>query len=73
MGTKSSRYGSPSGGSILITSAPKSDRMVAAAGAAMKLAQSMTRRPVKGPALLPDGPPAAAGASLFSLIIHPRT
>src|SRR6266516_4755130 len=39
------RNGSPAGGSILITSAPKSARIVAAAGAAMKLAQSSTVRP----------------------------
>src|SRR5580704_7495135 len=32
------------GGSILITRAPKSDMIVAAAGPAMKLAQSITRR-----------------------------
>src|SRR5215469_11008548 len=35
------------GGSILITSAPKSDITVAAAGPAMKLAQSITFRPSK--------------------------
>src|SRR6516162_4776824 len=40
------RYGSPApGGSILITSAPKSDMIVAAAGPAIQLAQSMTLRP----------------------------
>src|ERR1700676_57369 len=44
------REGSPvTGGSILITSAPKSDSTVAAAGAAMKLAQSRTLRPSKMP------------------------
>src|SRR6185437_13129852 len=42
------RHGSPApGGSILITSAPKSERMVAAQGPAIQLAQSMTFRPVK--------------------------
>ena len=42
------RQGSPApGGSSLITSAPKSDRIVAAAGPAIQLAQSMTFRPVK--------------------------
>src|ERR1044071_598937 len=35
------------GGSILITSAPKSDMTVAAAGPAIKLAQSMTLSPSK--------------------------
>src|SRR6185312_12006263 len=40
------RHGSPApGGSILITSAPKSDRIVAAAGPAIQLAQSITFRP----------------------------
>jgi hypothetical protein len=40
------RHGSPApGGSILITSAPKSDMIVAAAGPAIQLAQSMTFRP----------------------------
>src|SRR6516165_8576989 len=40
------RYGSPiPGGSILITSAPKSDITVAAAGPAIKLAQSITFSP----------------------------
>src|SRR5215831_6843847 len=37
------------GGSILVTSAPKSDSTVAAAGAAIKLAQSRTFRPSKMP------------------------
>jgi hypothetical protein len=42
------RYGSPvPGGSILTTSAPKSDITVAAAGPAMKLAQSITFKPSK--------------------------
>src|SRR6516165_1295770 len=42
------RYGSPApGGSILITSAPKSDITVAAAGPAIKLAQSITFSPSK--------------------------
>src|SRR5580693_8909086 len=41
------RHGSPTpGGSILITSAPKSDMIVAAAGPAIQLAQSITFRPV---------------------------
>src|ERR1700690_2026752 len=41
------RQGSPTmGGSILITSAPKSDMIVAAAGPAIQLAQSITFRPV---------------------------
>src|SRR5919108_2996049 len=42
------RYGSPApGGSILMTSAPKSDITVAAAGPAIKLAQSITFKPSK--------------------------
>src|SRR5262244_2476192 len=42
------RQGSPApGGSILITSAPKSAKIVAAAGPAIQLAQSMTCRPAK--------------------------
>src|SRR6516162_8619252 len=42
------RYGSPApGGSILITAAPKSDITVAAAGPAIKLAQSITFSPSK--------------------------
>src|SRR6266436_9733932 len=42
------RYGSPApGGSILITVAPKSDITVAAAGPAIKLAQSITFKPSK--------------------------
>src|ERR1700735_3777594 len=41
------RHGSPApGGSILITSAPKSDMIVAAAGPAIQLAQSITFKPV---------------------------
>src|ERR1700722_15673777 len=40
------RHGSPvPGGSILITSAPKSDMIVAAAGPAIQLAQSITLSP----------------------------
>src|SRR5205823_9682785 len=47
-GTARRRYGSPApGGSILITSAPKSDITVAAAGPAIKLAQSITFNPSK--------------------------
>src|SRR5947208_12272461 len=47
-GTARRRYGSPApGGSILITSAPKSDMTVAAAGPAIKLAQSITFKPSK--------------------------
>src|ERR1700730_11170725 len=50
------RYGSPEpGGSILITSAPKSDITVAAAGPAIKLAQSITFKPSK--TRLPINPP----------------
>src|SRR4029453_6451404 len=42
------RQGSPApGGSILITSAPKSDKIVAAAGPGIQLAQAMTCRPAK--------------------------
>src|ERR1700761_3845487 len=49
------RHGSPApGGSILITSAPKSDRMVAAAGPAIQLAQSMTFSPVNRLSLMTD-------------------
>src|SRR5712691_11933316 len=47
-GTARRRYGSPApGGSIFTTSAPKSDITVAAAGPAMKLAQSITFNPSK--------------------------
>src|SRR6185437_10291453 len=47
-GTARLRYGSPiPGGSILTTSAPKSDITVAAAGPAIKLAQSITFKPSK--------------------------
>src|SRR6185369_6255714 len=47
------RHGSPApGGSILITSAPKSDRIVAAAGPAIQLAQSMTFRPWNIPSVM---------------------
>src|SRR5580700_2288328 len=38
---------SPAGGSTLMTSAPKSDKMTAALGPAMKLAKSTTFRPEK--------------------------
>src|SRR5260370_4807146 len=38
---------SPLGGSTLMTSAPKSDRITAALGPAMKLAKSTTFRPEK--------------------------
>src|SRR6266446_2383122 len=40
-------HSSPSGGSTLMTSAPKSDRIVAAPGPAMKLASSTTLKPEK--------------------------
>src|SRR5947207_4807235 len=47
-GTARRRYGSPApGGSIFTTSAPKSDITVAAAGPAIKLAQSITFNPSK--------------------------
>src|SRR5215471_9565211 len=49
------RYGSPApGGSILITSAPKSDITVAAAGPAIKLAQSITFSPSKTRSAIAD-------------------
>src|SRR6267142_3966278 len=41
------RQRSPTGGSTLITSAPKSDRITAALGPAMKLARSTTLSPEK--------------------------
>src|SRR4051794_26949814 len=41
------RQSSPLGGSTLMTSAPKSDRITAALGPAMKLARSTTLRPEK--------------------------
>src|SRR5258708_38723053 len=41
------RHSSPLGGSTLMTSAPKSDRMTAALGPAMKLARSTTFSPEK--------------------------
>src|SRR5215831_18727741 len=51
------RYGSPApGGSILTTSAPKSDMTVAAAGPAMKLAQSITFSPSKTRSLIRNLP-----------------
>src|SRR5437764_5810759 len=50
------------GGSILITSAPKSDITVAAAGPAMKLAQSMTFSPSKMRSV--------TGQPLFELWFH---
>jgi hypothetical protein len=40
-------HNSPFGGSTLITSAPKSDKMTAAPGPAMKLARSTTLSPEK--------------------------
>src|SRR5713101_6432977 len=40
-------HNSPFGGSTLITSAPKSDKMTAAPGPAMKLARSTTFNPEK--------------------------
>src|SRR4029077_6758373 len=52
-GTALLRYGSPApGGSILTTSAPKSDITVAAAGPAIKLAQSFTCKPTKTRSLM---------------------
>src|SRR6202012_3081481 len=42
-----SRHNSPFGGSTLMISAPKSDRITAALGPAMKLAKSTTFRPEK--------------------------
>src|ERR1700744_2644560 len=41
------RHNSPLGGSTLMTSAPKSERITAALGPAMKLARSTTFRPEK--------------------------
>src|SRR5712671_1875529 len=41
------RHNSPLGGSTLMTSAPKSDRITAALGPAMKLAKSTTFSPEK--------------------------
>src|SRR5450432_716974 len=41
------RHSSPDGGSTLMTSAPKSDRITAALGPAMKLARSTTFSPEK--------------------------
>src|SRR5258706_8244478 len=41
------RHSSPLGASTLMTSAPKSDRITAALGPAMKLAKSTTFRPEK--------------------------
>src|SRR5581483_11017013 len=59
------------GGSILMTSAPKSDSTVAAAGAAMKLAQSRTFSPSK----MPFSIAGVAPLSRFScsLPLFPRT
>jgi hypothetical protein len=44
---KTIRHMSPEGGSTLITSAPKSDRITAALGPATKLAKSTTFNPEK--------------------------
>src|SRR5216683_2042299 len=61
-GTARRRYGSPApGGSILITAAPKSDITVAAAGPAIKLAQSMTFKPSKMRCVI-DNRPEIIGA-----------
>src|SRR6185436_7297163 len=48
------RHRSPVGGSTLMTSAPKSDRITAAPGPAMKLARSTTLTPEKMLSLLPS-------------------
>src|SRR2546429_1286756 len=54
-GTARRRYGSPApGGSILTTVAPKSDITVAAAGPAIKLAQSITFKPSKTRSPMPS-------------------
>src|SRR5579871_1569390 len=52
------------GGSILITRAPKSDMMVPAAGPAMKLAQSITKRPLNSDEVMGAPPKAAWSAKL---------
>src|SRR6202030_4512294 len=53
----------PHVGSILITSPPKSAMIVAAAGAAMKLAASRTLSPENTPALLTEAPSLHAEAA----------
>ena len=51
----SARWGSPFGGSILMTSAPRSASTAPAAGTKVQLATSTTRTPFNGPAMmLPD-------------------
>src|SRR3954447_17949892 len=59
------RWGSPSRGSSLTTSAPQSARMAAVAGPAMTTPSSTTRTPVSGPG---TSGPAGAGA-LAGLVV----
>ena len=60
------RQGSPApGGSILMTSAPKSERMVAAAGPAIQLAQSRTFRPVRRSVMSGSGSWSLSGLGWF--------
>src|SRR3954447_480324 len=60
------RHVSPAGGSTLITSAPKSDRITAAPGPAMKLARSTTFRPEKMLSLVMGSPSELPYAGAFS-------
>src|SRR6201997_5951745 len=56
---------SPDGGSTLITSAPKSDKITAAAGPAMKLAKSTTFRPEKMLSLVIVNPSVLVVVAVF--------
>src|ERR1700688_3583468 len=65
------RHSSPLGGSTLMTSAPKSDRITAALGPAMKLARSTTFSPEKilslAMAVLSKSPSVAAASPTAEL------
>src|SRR5258708_35895305 len=66
------RHSSPLGGSTLMTSAPKSDRITAALGPAMKLARSTTFSPEKllslAMAVLSKSPSVAASSPAAQLL-----
>src|SRR5258708_14892765 len=71
------RQRSPAGGSTLITSAPKSDRITAALGPAMKLARSTTLSPEKIWSVLSTSLEfrdafLEEGAGAFPLVRRPR-
>src|SRR5260370_18937650 len=62
------RQRSPDGGSTLITSAPKSDKITAALGQAMKLASSTTFNPEKILSLMSFPSIHVSGCACFSLL-----